>query len=93
MTKTDILHHLLSLINCHFLLEKTKLKSVFISWSILKQLLLCVKISVRAELCFSLEDSKKLDFMKYVFVCMFLEKIMFLHFTPKLPSFSDSEEI
>lgn len=93
MTETDILHYLLLLIKCYFIFEKSKLKSVFILWSILRHLLLCVKSSVAAELGFSLEDSKRLDFMKYIFVCMFLEKTMFLHFTSKHPCFSDSGEI
>lgn len=70
MTKPDILHHLFLHINCHFLLEKTKLKSLFISWSGLRHLLMCVKVSVTVGLGFSLEDSKWLDFMKYVFECV-----------------------
>lgn len=65
--KPDILHHLLLPINCHFLLEKAKLKPVLVSWPILRHPLLSVK-NVTARQSFSLKDRKRLGLMKYIFV-------------------------
>lgn len=92
VAKPDILHHLLLLINCHFLLEKTKLKPVFVSLSLLRHHLLSVK-NVTARQGFSLEVSKRLDLMKYIFVFLSLKKIIFLHFTFKRFLFSESTDI